>query len=214
VKRNGPVPTGRCTAGAVRKSCPSNRCFGTIAQAVASNISRKGWKARLSTRRTVWGSGAVASVMSWKMLRARGESSMWKRMMEKITSSAVIGRPSWKRTLSCRRKTYSRPSGLISQLFASSGRGSSVWVNFSRPWNILGAAISVGPWLFTPICSTGGSGCRIVVSVPPRRGATPCAIASDARMRRCVPAPSAVAAIRPRRVMPIVPQPPRPVRGR
>ncbi len=126
-------------------------------------------------------------------------------MMEKITSSAVKGRPSWKVTFSCRRKTYSLPSGLIVQDFASSGSGSSVWEKRSRPLNILGAAISVGPWLFTPICSTGGSGCRMVVSVPPRRGATPCASASETRISCCPATPSPVAASMPRRVKVIVP---------
>lgn len=114
-------------------------------QAVTSNISRKGWKGCFSVSRTVSGSGAVALSIIWKMARARGASSIWNRMMEKMTSSAVIGVPSWNFTLSCRRKTYSRPSPLTSQDFARTGMGSSVGVKVSRLWNIFDAAISVGP---------------------------------------------------------------------
>ena len=170
--------------------------MGTIAAAVASNISRKGWKACFSTMRTVCGSRASQVSISWKMARARGASSMWNFMIEKTTSSAVKGCPSCHFTPCCRLNTYSLPSGLMVQDRASSGVGSSVLEKLSSPWNIFGAATSVGPCWFTPICSTGGSGVSIICSVPPRRGATPCASASEARISTGA---EAAAAMRPRR---------------
>jgi hypothetical protein len=135
------------------------------------------------------------------MARARGESSMWNFMIENTTSSAVKARPSCHFTFSCREKTYSLPSSLMVQDLASSGCGSSVGEKVSSPWNIFGAAASVGPCWFTPICSTGGSGVSIICNVPPRRGATPCASPCCTVIRTGA---EAAAAMKPRRETVIV----------
>ncbi len=75
-----------------------------MAQVVTSNISRNGSNGRSSVSLTVCGSGASAALIFENMPRARGASSMWNFMIEKITSSAVIGLPSWNLTFGCRWK--------------------------------------------------------------------------------------------------------------
>ncbi len=109
-------------------------CFGMIAVAVTSNISRNGSNGSVSVSTTVCGSGAVASLMLLNTPRARGARVKWNFMMEKMTSSAVIGVPSWNVTLSCSWNVQVRLSSDSSQLFASSGFGSSVGENSSRLW--------------------------------------------------------------------------------
>ncbi len=73
-----------------------------MATVVTSNISRNGSNGASSVSTTVCGSGAVADLILLNTPRARGASSKWNFMIEKITSSAVIGWPSWNFTLSCR----------------------------------------------------------------------------------------------------------------
>src|SRR5260221_13942085 len=68
-------------------------CFGIIAAAVTSNIRRKGSKGASRVNFTVSGSGALASLILAKMLRARGASSIWNFITEKITPSAEQGGP-------------------------------------------------------------------------------------------------------------------------
>ena len=77
-------------------------CFGMMAVAVTSNISRNGSNGSFIVSTTVCGSGAVAVSMLLNTPRARGARTKWNFMMEKITSSAVIGWPSWNFTFSSR----------------------------------------------------------------------------------------------------------------
>ena len=94
-------------------------------------------------------------------------------MMEKITSSAVIGVPSWNLTFSCRWNVHVFLSSDSVQLLASSGLGSSVGENSSRLWYILDCTSSAGAWLLTPGIRIAGSGVSRLVSVPPFLGVMP-----------------------------------------
>ena len=107
-------------------------CFGMIAVAVTSNISRKGSNGSFSVSTTVSGSGASAVAIFWKTARARGARVKWNFMIEKITSSAVIGVPSWNLTFSWSLNVQVFLSSESDQLFASNGPGSSVGLKVSR----------------------------------------------------------------------------------